>query len=152
MLGCESTPFGSMYVLRVELRTKDKFLYRRRIWIDSEDFAVVRLQGEPTKNPSLWTRDSELEQVYVKVSDFWLPVLNRSISQIRLGGRPELTIQYNNYQITEAYPAGKSVTPQRWAANVQLVVPEEPSGQDDESDLQRIATAQNLVTKKFRLK
>ena len=88
----------------------------------------------------------------MKVSDFWLPVLNRSISQIRLGGRPELTIQYNNYQITEAFPPGKSVTPQRWAANVQLVVPEEPSGQDDESDLQRIATAQNLVTKKFRLK
>ena len=60
MLGYESTPFGSMYVLRVEPRTKDKFLYRGRIWVDSEDFAVIRLQGEPTKNPSIWTKDSEL--------------------------------------------------------------------------------------------
>ncbi len=73
MVGYESTPFGSMYVLRVEPRTKDKFLYRGRIWVDSEDFAVIRLQGEPTKNPSIWTKDSELEQVYMKVSDFWLP-------------------------------------------------------------------------------
>ena len=99
-----------MYVLRVELRTKDKFLHRGRIWIDSEDFAVVRLQGEPTKNPSLRTRDSELEQVYVKVSDFWLPALNRSISLIRLGGRAELTIQYNNYQITAADSVGNLPT------------------------------------------
>lgn len=119
MVGYESTPFGSMYVLRVEPRTKDKFLYRGRIWVDSEDFAVIRLQGEPTKNPSIWTKDSELEQVYMKVSDFWLPALNRSISLIRLGGRAELTIQYNNYQVTGADPLGKSATPQQWAASVQ---------------------------------
>jgi hypothetical protein len=104
MLGYESTPSGSMYVLKVEPRTKDKFLYSGRIWVNAEDFAVVRLQAEPTKNPSFWTKNSELEQIYMKVSDFWLPALNHSISLIRLGGRAELTIQYNNYQITAADP------------------------------------------------
>lgn len=54
----------------------------------------------------------------MKVSDFWLPALNRSISLIRLGGRAELTIQYNNYQITEADSLGKTATPQRLAASV----------------------------------
>ena len=110
MLGYESTPAGSMYVLKVELKTKDKFLYRGRVWVDAEDFAAVRLQAEPAKNPSFWTKSSELEQVSMKVSDFWLPVRNHSISLIRLGGRAELTIEYTNYQITAADPVGNLST------------------------------------------
>ena len=106
LVGYESTPLGSMYVLIVEPRRKDKFLYCGRIWVDAEDFAVVRLEAEPAKNPSFWTKNSEVEQVYTKVSDFWLPARNHSITAIRLGGRAELTIQYNNYQITGADPVG----------------------------------------------
>jgi hypothetical protein len=106
MLRYESSPSGSTYVLKVEPRTKDKFLYRGRVWVDAEDFAVVRLEAEPAKNPSFWTKNSELEQLYVKVSDFWLPARNHSISSIRLGGHAELTIQYTNYQITAADAVG----------------------------------------------
>ncbi len=106
LVGYESTPAGSMYVLIAEPRRKDKFLYRGRLWVDATDFAVVRLKAEPAKNPSFWTKNTEVEQVYTKVSDFWLPVHNRSVSAIRLGGRAELTIEYNNYQITGADPVG----------------------------------------------
>jgi hypothetical protein len=113
LVGYESKPFGSMYVLIVEPRTKDKFLYRGRIWVDAEDFAVARLEAEPAKNPSFWTKNSEVEQVYMKVSDFWLPARNHSITSIRLGGRAELTIQYNNYQITGADPVGNLRTPEQ---------------------------------------
>jgi hypothetical protein len=104
LVGLERTPYGSMYVLMVEPKTKDKFLYRGRIWVDAEDFAVVRLEAEPAKNPSFWTKGNEIEQVYVKVNDFWLPSRNHSVTTIRLGGRAELTIQYNNYQITGSDP------------------------------------------------
>ena len=110
LVGRESTPFGSMYVLIVEPKTKDKFLYRGRIWVDAEDFAVVRLEAEPAKNPSFWTKSNEVEQVYMKVNDFWLPSRNHSVTTIRLGGRAELTIQYNNYQITGADPVGNLTT------------------------------------------
>lgn len=106
-----------MYVLTVEPRTKEKFLYRDRIWVDAEDFAVARLEAEPAKNPSFWTKNSEVEQVYMKVSDFWLPARNHSITAIRLGGRAELRIQYSNYQITGADPVGnlKTQEPNRTA-------------------------------------
>lgn len=110
LVGLEDTPAGLMYVLIVEPRTKDKFLYRGRIWVESKDFAVVRLKAEPAKNPSFWTKKSEIEQEYMKVSDFWLPALNRSVSAIRLGGRAELTIEYDNYQITSANPIANSST------------------------------------------
>jgi hypothetical protein len=102
--GYENTAGDSFYVLSVEPRTKNKFLYRGRIWVEARDFAVVRMEAEPAKNPSFWTKDSSIEQVYAKVSDFWLPVSNRSTTTIRLGGHAYLTIDYKDYQITAATP------------------------------------------------
>jgi hypothetical protein len=46
----------------------------------------------------------------MKVSDFRLPARNHSITAIQLGGRAELTIQYNSYQITGADPIGNLTT------------------------------------------
>ena len=108
LVGQESTPAGSFYLLSVEPRTKNKLLYRGRIWIDAQDFAVARIDAEPAKNPSFWTKDTKIEQVYSKVGNFWLPVSNRSTSTIRLGGRANLTIDYNNYQTTAVFPANDS--------------------------------------------
>jgi hypothetical protein len=102
LIGYESGPSGATYVLKVEPRTKDKYLYRGRIWVDAEDFAVVRLEAEPAKNPSFWTRKAEIVQVYMKVENFWLPAYNHSITAIRLGGHAELTIDYKDYKITGA--------------------------------------------------
>jgi hypothetical protein len=102
--GVEETISGPMYVLIVEPKTKDKYLYRGRIWVNAQDFAVARLVAEPAKNPSFWTKKSEIEQVYMKVNDFWLPARNHSLSSIRLGGRADLTIEYHDYEITGAGP------------------------------------------------
>jgi hypothetical protein len=99
-VGYENTPTAALYVLSVEPRTKNKFLYRGRIWVDAKDFAVARLQGEPAKNPSFWTKDTKIEETYVKVGDFWFPASNRSTSSIRLGGRAYLTIDYKDYRTT----------------------------------------------------
>lgn len=100
LLGNTSTPTGPCYILSVEPLTKNKLLYRGRIWVDAKDFVVVRIEATPAKNPSFWTKESRIEQAYAKVGDFWLPVLNRSSSTIRLGGHADLTIIYQDYQIT----------------------------------------------------
>jgi hypothetical protein len=86
---------------------KSKFLYRGRIWVDGSDFAVTRIEAEPAKSPSFWTKNTEIEHVYVKVNDFWLPQRNHSVSRIRLGGQAELTIDYTDYRITDPGPASE---------------------------------------------
>jgi len=98
----EVTPDGAQYVLNLIPKTKNKFLYRGKIWVDAKDFAVVRIEGEPAKNPSLWIKKTEVEHRYVKVNDFWLPADNHTESVIRLGGRAILSIEYRNYKITKA--------------------------------------------------
>jgi len=101
-VGYQETPSGLMYVLAVEPRRKDKFLYQGRIWVHAGDFAVVRLEVTPAKNPSFWTKNSEIEEAYTKVAGFWLPRSIRSVSAVRLGGTAELTIQYNEYRNVSA--------------------------------------------------
>jgi hypothetical protein len=110
MAGYETTPTGPAYILSVDPRTNDKLLYRGRIWVNAEDFAVARIEAEPAKNPSFWTKETKIEQVYKKVGDFWLPVSNRSNSLIRLGGRANFSIDYQDYQITAATALGTSKT------------------------------------------
>ena len=110
-----------MYGLTVEPKTKSKFLFRGRIWVDANDFAVVRLEAEPAKNPSFSTKGSQIEQSYEKVDDFWLPQRNHRVSSIRIGGREELTIEYQSYNITGSErvspePAGRIA----WSAEITL--------------------------------
>ena len=107
LAGNENTPAGSSYILSVEPRTDNKLLYRGRIWVDAADFAVARIEAAPAKNPSFWTKETKIEQVYAKVGGFWLPLSNRSSSEIRLGGRASLTIDYQDYEITAVSPPGR---------------------------------------------
>jgi outer membrane lipoprotein-sorting protein len=108
LAGQESLPTGLAYILSVEPRTSNKLLYRGRIWVDAEDFAVVRIEAAPAKNPSFWTKETKIEQTYAKVGNFWLPVSNRSTSTIRLGGHAYFTIDYRDYKITAEAPLSSS--------------------------------------------
>ncbi len=106
----QSSAGRPMYVLSVEPKSQDKFLYRGRIWVDAEDFAVVRIDAEPAKNPSFWIKNTRIEHRYVKVNDFWLPANNHSVTTVRLGGRADLAIEYKDYQITAASPLNRLTT------------------------------------------
>jgi hypothetical protein len=96
---------GCGYVLSVQPRTINKFLYRGRVWVNEQDFAVCRIEAEPAQNPSMWISKTQIRQTYQKIGDFWLPAENESVSSMRLDGRATLTIKYSNYEI----PAGRAV-------------------------------------------
>ena len=95
---------GCGYVLGIQPKVPNKFLYRGRIWVDDQDFAVCRIEGEPAKNPSIWITKTEIRHNYQKFENFWLPVENQSVSSLRLGGRATLTIMYQDYEITAVQP------------------------------------------------
>jgi hypothetical protein len=90
---------GCGYVLAIQPKVPSKFLYRGRIWVNDQDFAVCRIEAEPSKNPSMWITKTEIRHNYQKFQDFWLPVENQSVSSLRLGGRATLTITYQDYEI-----------------------------------------------------
>ena len=91
-------------MLAVYPKTRSKYLYRGKVWVDGTDFAVTRIDAEPAQNPSFWTKENDIHHEYMKVQDFWLPRRNESVSYIRLGGRATLTIEYKNYRVTDSRP------------------------------------------------
>jgi hypothetical protein len=108
LAGREECEGRDTYVLSVTPRAKlrDKYLYQGRIWVSTTDFAVMRIEAAPAKNPSFWVKKTQIEHRYVKVGDFWLPERNRTESQIRFGGQAVLTIDYLDYRIVSASPLG----------------------------------------------
>jgi outer membrane lipoprotein-sorting protein len=99
LLGTDSLQGRPQYILEVTPRSKNKYLYRGRIWVDAADYAVARISAEPAKNPSFWISRTEIEHEYAKIGDFWLPAHNVSISKVRFGGTAKLKIDYLNYRI-----------------------------------------------------
>jgi outer membrane lipoprotein-sorting protein len=98
----EKTERGEFYVLDVQPRSKNKFLFRGHIWVDAKDFAITRVEGEPAVNPSWWTEKTDFKRRYEKVGDFWLPEFNESETKVRIFGTAVLTIEYRDYQIMQA--------------------------------------------------
>ena len=99
MRGCAADAGRDLYVMDVQPLHENKLLYRGTIWIDAQDFAVVRIEAEPSKSPSFWTTQSKIVHQYRKVGEFYLPSLNQTVTDVRFGGRAVLTIRYQNYKL-----------------------------------------------------
>ena len=106
LLGCASGDGRPLYVMQVEPLRDNKFLYRGKIWIDARDFAVTRIEAEPAKNPSFWTIRSQIQHQYQKIGEFYLPALNQTVTDVRIGGKAILTIHYLDYNLGQQVATG----------------------------------------------
>ena len=85
------------YVFQVEPRTSNPYLMRGKIWVNAEDFAVQRVEGEPAKRHSFWVRRTHFVHEFGKFGDFWFPVYHHSKSKIFPFGSATLEITYYDY-------------------------------------------------------
>lgn len=86
------------YVLHVEPKTNSRLLYRGTVWVDADDYAITKIEAEPARNPSFWIRKTRIHHVNTKTGEFWLPERNQSETDVRMGGRATLTIDYGVYK------------------------------------------------------
>jgi hypothetical protein len=83
------------YRLGVRPKRRDKYSLLGDIWVDSEDFGIVKIHGSPAKRPSFWTQRTDIERSYRRVDGMWLPDRLESDSDIFIGGRSTLLIEYD---------------------------------------------------------
>ena len=95
--GTEVVSTRPTYVLEVIPKRKDKYLFRGRIWIDAKDYALVRAEGSPAKNPSFWTKSTHFVQIYYKSGSFWFPRSTQSVTEARIFGTTDVSIEYFDY-------------------------------------------------------
>ncbi len=102
LLGEEDVDGFHCFVVQTTAKRADKYLFNGKVWIHAAEFALVQVAGQPAKNPSVWIKRVEFVRRYQKLKEFWLPRKNESITQVRIFGKNILTIDYDQYQITQA--------------------------------------------------
>jgi len=113
--GEEQMDGAKVWVLKVSPKVDNKFTYRGTVWVNADDYGVMRVAGEPAKNPSWWINRASFDSRYVRRGEFWLPGRNVSTSHVRIGGEATLTIDYGSYQML----AGKAVSGVATKASVE---------------------------------
>ena len=85
-------------------KRKDKYLFEGKIWIDAEDFAVVKIVGHPAKKPSFWVNRADFVRQYQRIDGFWLPYRDETHVEVKIYGRRVFTVDHQQYLINSAIP------------------------------------------------
>ncbi len=117
MVGSEPINGRQAFVVDINPRRQEERLFAGRIWIDAEDYALVRAEGKPAKNPSFWIRSVHFVHTYHKAGSFWFPSTTESVSEVRIFGPTKVTINYFGYSPkSQQSPQTACVQPQSTAA------------------------------------
>ncbi len=103
-IGEEDVRNHPCYVLRAFPKRVDKYLFVGKVWIDKQDFAVVRIEGRPAANLSFWIKHAEFVRDYEKIHGFWLPMKDETLVEVRLYGKKVLSIEHRDYVVTGRTP------------------------------------------------
>src|SRR5215813_10999088 len=96
------------FVAEAVPKRKDKYLFEGKLWVDVNDYAVVRIEGHPAKKLSFWIQQADFVRQYQKINEFWLPQRDQTYVQVRLYGKKVLTIEHQNYVVNGEQKDGNS--------------------------------------------
>jgi hypothetical protein len=107
LLGEEDLRNHHCFVVQANPKREDKYLFVGKVWIDSQDFAVVQIAGHPAKKLSFWVTRADFVRQYEKIGNFWLPARDETQVEVRLYGKKILSIDHH----TESVNGVASVAP-----------------------------------------
>jgi hypothetical protein len=87
------------FVAEAVPKRKDKYLFEGRVWIDVNDYSVVRIEGHPARKLSFWIQRADFVRQYQKINGFWLPEKDQTLVQVRMYGNKLLKIEHRNYVV-----------------------------------------------------
>ena len=90
-------------------KRRDKYLFEGKVWIDTEDYAVVRIEGHPAKKLSFWIQRADFVRQYQKIDGFWLPQRDMTFVDVWLYGKKVLTIDHRDYSVNLSVAADRSM-------------------------------------------
>jgi MucB/RseB family protein len=109
VIGTEMVADRPAFVLETQPKRKEKYLFRGRIWVDAEDYALVRAEGSPAKNPSFWTKSTHFVQIYQKNGPLWFPRSTQSVTEAHIFGTTDVNIEYFDYAPKTTHAADNSI-------------------------------------------
>ena len=98
-------------------KRKDKYLFEGRVWIDVNDYSVVRIEGHPARKLSFWIQRADFVRQYQKIDGFWLPEKDQTLVQVRMYGEKILKIEHRNYVVN----AGQSTNARSTVREIPVI-------------------------------
>jgi hypothetical protein len=95
LLGMDDIQGRKCYHLAISPKHKSKYLLNGSVWVDAKNYGIARVQGSPSKRPSLWTLKTEVDRRYKPIGDFWLTDRIDSMSDLLVAGHSTLSIEYS---------------------------------------------------------
>ena len=99
LLGSEFHAGRQCYMLEIKPKIKSKYLLDGKIWVDSDDFQLVRMEGRAAASLSFWVGKPYIIFDFQKVGDFWLSARNQAFTNARFIGATQLTIEVQGYEL-----------------------------------------------------
>jgi hypothetical protein len=87
------------FVLEATPKRKDKYLFEGKIWVDADDFGVVKIAGHPAKKPSFWINRADFVRQYQRIAGFWVPYRDETSVEVKIYGRRVFTVDHQQYII-----------------------------------------------------
>jgi hypothetical protein len=109
------------FVLEANPKRKDKYLFEGKIWVDADDFAIVKIAGHPAKKPSFWINRADFVRQYQRINGFWLPCRDETSVEVKIYGRRVFIVDHQQYVINA------DSSPPSWSGDIGLSTPVAPS-------------------------
>jgi len=111
LLGEQQLNGRRCYLPRSHPKRSDKNLMKANIWVDAASFRILRLDGEPNKNPSFWIKDVHITLDFGDVSGMWLQTHTQATARVRFAGDYKMysrDMRYETAPVMASATAGAS--------------------------------------------
>jgi len=98
-LGSGSIDGRPCTLVALKPKRKSKYLIEGKACIDTNENAVLRVEGKTARSVSFWIGSPRIVQSFRKVDGVWVSCMNRSTSDVRFLGSTQLTVDFVDYDI-----------------------------------------------------
>jgi len=106
LLGEQQVGSYRCFVFEAIPKRRDKYLFEGTVWVDVNDYSVVRIAGHPATKPSFWVQRADFVRQYQKIDGFWVPQKDQALVQVRFDGTKVLKIEHRDYVVNGAEQSG----------------------------------------------
>jgi hypothetical protein len=116
LLGEEALNGRRCYLLGLNPKREEKDLLRGKLWVDSETYNILRIEGSPVKSPSWWIHDVNILMSFAEVDGMWLRTSTHAVANVRFKGKYIMDSRDLEYSFTQETASRGPVT-RRYRAN-----------------------------------
>ena len=86
-------------VLDITPRRSSQYLFKGKLWVDAQDFAIVQLKGTASKSAFFLANAAEVTRQYDEMSQLPMATHAEAVSGSALLGQTVVKVDYSNYQL-----------------------------------------------------